>query len=215
MPKKIDMKGLTIGSIFVKEESKERLEGNKSVRWLCVCLECGKEFESSQCNLKNKKIKNCGCCDRQYHSKGGVISHGHYIGDKASPTYQSWRSLRSRVLRKKDKRHETYKHFTIQLDWITSFEAFLRDMGERPEGTTLDRIDNTKGYDKENCRWATITEQNNNKSNNRFLTVRGIKKTHTQWSFHLKKGRSYIGLICYKKGEKEAVKIIDSFLANQ
>ena len=58
-------------------------------------------------------------------------------------------------------------------------------MGERPEGCSIDRIDNTKGYYKENCRWATQREQCRNKSNNVILTYNGLTMCATDWSEYL------------------------------
>jgi hypothetical protein len=64
-------------------------------------------------------------------------------------------------------------------DWFV-FEKFLADMGHAPEGTTLDRIDNSKGYGKENCRWATKKEQANNRCNNLYVTYKGERMTCKQ-----------------------------------
>lgn len=63
-----------------------------------------------------------------------------------------------------------------------NFENFVRDMGERPRGMTLDRIDNDAGYSKENCRWATPKQQMNNTRRNRYITFRGETKTVAQWA---------------------------------
>ncbi len=64
--------------------------------------------------------------------------------------------------------------------WANSFQAFWEDMGPRPEGYTLERTDNSKGYSPENCRWATRTEQANNKRSNRFTTLNGERMTYAQ-----------------------------------
>ena len=63
-----------------------------------------------------------------------------------------------------------------------SYDGFLADMGERPDGKTIDRINNDKGYYKENCRWATKEEQDNNKSTSVLLTLNGETRTQAQWS---------------------------------
>jgi len=65
------------------------------------------------------------------------------------------------------------------------FENFLADMGVRPEGTSLDRIDPNIGYSKDNCRWVTQKEQCRNKRNNRVLTYRGLSQTVTEWAEHI------------------------------
>lgn len=64
--------------------------------------------------------------------------------------------------------------------WKT-FQGFLDDMGERPEGTSLDRIDNEKGYSKENCRWADSKQQQRNRKNNRLFTHNGITMCLSEW----------------------------------
>jgi hypothetical protein len=66
--------------------------------------------------------------------------------------------------------------------WRTDFAAFLADMGEVQPGMTLGRIDNDRGYSKENCRWETMKEQHNNKSSNRILSVNGQSMTLCQWA---------------------------------
>lgn len=73
-----------------------------------------------------------------------------------------------------------YTHLTIDPRWLT-FDAFLEDMGERPEGHTLDRIDNTKGYSKDNCRWATPAMQANNRSTNRIITFAYLQLSAREW----------------------------------
>ena len=77
-------------------------------------------------------------------------------------------------------------------EWAESFEAFLRDMGVRPEGMTLDRVDNDKGYYKENCRWATPKQQAYNRSTNVLIEYNGVKQGIRQWADEL--GVSYLML---------------------
>jgi len=90
--------------------------------------------------------------------------HGHRSNGKCSPTYNSWRMMRTRCLNKNFPRYNDYggRGIWICNEW-EEFTEFLREMGERPEDTTLDRIDNNKGYFKENCKWFTVKTQNLNK----------------------------------------------------
>ena len=70
---------------------------------------------------------------------------------------------------------------TVDSSWL-NFDQFLKDMGPRPEGTSLDRIDNEKGYGPDNCRWATLEKQNNNRRTTRLFTYKGQTLSMVQWS---------------------------------
>lgn len=117
---------------------------------------------------------------------GGVgnYHHGHTgkSGAYMSPTYITWNSMKQRCYNKKHEAHKRYSSITVCDEWKNSFENFLKDMGERPASRTLDRIDNTKGYSKENCRWATLTEQANNTKRNVHLIIDGKRKNLKQLS---------------------------------
>lgn len=99
------------------------------------------------------------------------LSHG------ASTTkeYAVWQTMKARCKNPNNKQFKDYGERGIIVcdEWANSFEAFISDMGKCPQGFALDRIDNNKGYFKENCRWTTISENNRNKRNNRFYDVDG------------------------------------------
>jgi lambda repressor-like predicted transcriptional regulator len=101
-------------------------------------------------------------------------------------TYTSWRSMMFRCFGDDARNSKFYKSrgITVCERWF-SFENFLVDMGERPIGKTLDRIDNDKGYEPTNCRWATKQEQNSNRRGNVLVTHDGKTKTLTDWSKQL------------------------------
>lgn len=123
----------------------------KMAVFLC---ECGKKIVSYKNDVKHGKSKSCGCTK---------TAHGHAA--RRSPEYASWSSMRDRCSANPGTNHyENYvlRGITVCERW-KSFQAFLDDMGSRPAGTTIDRIDVNKGYSKENCRWATKSQQNRNK----------------------------------------------------
>lgn len=106
--------------------------------------------------------------------------HGHSgnqrLGIRPTPTYRSWQSMWRRCTDPSEVAYPRYgaKGITVCARW-TSFANFLRDMGERPKDTTLDRIKNSRGYSPKNCRWATRREQVINSSHVIWITVCGTK----------------------------------------
>jgi hypothetical protein len=107
--------------------------------------------------------------------------HGYRRGPDGlpTPTYYSWREMKRRCTDTKGKAYETYSG-KLSDRW-RSFDAFLEDMGERPEGTTLDRVDGTLGYTKENCRWATWETQMRNRAVTKLSieSAREMRHLHT------------------------------------
>ena len=127
--------------------------------WDC---HCGTRFEAMVSNVVRRHTRSCGC---EQHLGMSRPTHGHFIGDKPSPTYKSWQAMIARCTNPK---HPHYKHYggrgiKICEAWLKSFPAFLADVGERPDGLTLDRKDNEGNYEPGNCRWATVLEQNRNR----------------------------------------------------
>jgi hypothetical protein len=94
-----------------------------------------------------------------------MLTHGHTIGHRYTPTYQTWRNMLARCCNPKCEQYPRYGAVGIKVcaRWRESFDAFLADMGERVSGLTIDRIDRNKGYEPANCRWATATEQSQNR----------------------------------------------------
>ena len=101
--------------------------------------------------------------------------------------YGTWKEMKSRCYNNK---HEHYSYYgqrgiTVCQEWLDDFSNFIRDMGDRPEGYTLDRIDNDKGYSKDNCRWSSKSEQSYNK---KLGNSRGIRKlSNGKWDARISK----------------------------
>lgn len=110
-------------------------------------------------------------------------THGACAGGKNSPMYALWSHMKDRCLNENNTRYKSYggRGITVCERWM-DFQNFLSDMGERPEGMTLDRIDNDKGYSPDNCRWATNKQQQRNKTNNKLITYKGETKTLADWA---------------------------------
>jgi hypothetical protein len=90
------------------------------------------------------------------------MKHGHR--KLRTPTYRSWQAMKERCFNEKSIGYKRYggKGITVCERWKNSFENFLADMGERPEGKTIDRIDHTGNYEPSNCKWSTRKEQARN-----------------------------------------------------
>lgn len=152
--------------------------GDIAKAWLCQC-ECGAEVVVRGAFLRSGKTKSCGCYKRE-RMKAGL---GRKHGMEGSRTYTSWAAMLGRCRNPNDPSYGHYgaRGITVCERW-EHFSNFLTDMGERPSGTTIDRIDSTGGYGPGNCRWATAKEQQNNISSNRRVCYEGSTYTLRQLS---------------------------------
>lgn len=170
-----DHTGARFTRLLVLERIANARNGARGYR--CQC-DCGATINTTAGLLVSGHTKSCGCLKRETKSR---LKHG----GKGTTTYKRWRSMRSRCTNKKDSSYANYgaKGVTVCDRWIHSYENFLADMGECPSETmTLDRIENELGYEPGNCRWATSTEQNRNRSNNRMLTLNGETECIATWA---------------------------------
>jgi hypothetical protein len=115
-----------------------------------------------------------------------TYTHGHNLRGRVSRTYRSWSTMKIRCDNPKDPAYSKYGGRGIIYDpaW-KDFTTFLEDMGERPEGTTLDRKDNNGPYTKDNCRWATHEEQANNRRNTWYVEWQGRTQSVRAWADEL------------------------------
>lgn len=109
--------------------------------------------------------------------------HGHSGTGWMSPIYRTWQAMKRRCLRPRDDRWNDYGGRGIKIceRWLT-FVNFLADMGERPPGTSIDRIDNDGDYCKENCRWATPQQQQDNSRQTKLISFNGETRSVRGWA---------------------------------
>lgn len=170
-----------------------RITKNKPNAYRCIC-ECKNEMFASAGSLVDGSTKSCGCL-RSYLAtirlKEAVTKHGHSRLDpetgtrKVSPTYSSYHAMKARCSNPKNSHYHLYGGRGIKVcdRWKDDFSNFLADMGEKPsQKHSIDRIDNNKGYEPSNCRWATIDVQANNQRKNVFIEIEGERKTIAQWA---------------------------------
>ena len=170
-----NLQGFRFGSLTVLQLGKKQRPTN-GAWWLCLC-DCGIQKNIPATDMVQGKINSCGCEHAERIGRAG-ITHGK----SKSRTYKLWMAMRNRC----DRINQDYSCRGIVYDerW-KSFENFLEDMGEAPEGLSLDRIDCNGNYHKANCRWATRVEQANNTRANVFIEWDGKRQTRSQWEKEL------------------------------
>lgn len=177
MPAKKDLTGQRFGKLIATRDV-----GNQhgSRAWECMC-DCGRTHVATASNLGFGSVRSCGCTHLTPKPK-----HGHARAGAESKTYMVWKQMVQRCTNPANANYHNYggRGISICVTWL-DFVNFLADMGEAPEGRTIERIDNDDGYNKQNCRWATWQEQASNKRNSRHITVFGETKTMSEWARHL------------------------------
>ena len=144
----------------------------KQSLWRCAC-DCGAETTVRGRDLRDGATRSCGCFHREVSAVGaselGKANKTHGMTD--SPEWRSWQAA---VTRTHNPNCDSWRHYggrgiTMSPDWLGSggFERFYAELGPRPDGHSLDRIDNDKGYEPGNCRWATAKQQINNRRTRR------------------------------------------------
>jgi hypothetical protein len=180
----LNLTGKRFGKLTVIEIADPYVKpnGKRVTRWMCKC-DCG-TVKAMVMNVANRRINSsCGCA-RRLTASVKFRKHGEAGPLTKTAEYRAWAAMISRCENRREKTWVDYggRGISVCDRWRNSFETFLSDMGRRPSGTSLDRINNSLGYSPENCRWATFTEQQRNKRNNHFLTFNGESLCISEWT---------------------------------
>lgn len=162
-PRTLDLSGEVFNGLTV-------IDRNSDDRryWNCLCI-CGRIFKTTPQRLRKGSCKSCGCLKVELYKKS-ITMHGACTDGKNTPEYQSYRSMINRCYNKTRSSWRTYGGRGIVVEeqsWLQEspfgFINFIKDMGDRPDDHSLDRIDSNKGYSKDNCRWSTKRLQSYNR----------------------------------------------------
>ena len=175
-PQAQDITGMQYGRLRVIHPVR-RPNGGK-LEWLALC-DCGRYTIQRGTDLRRGLSRSCGCLQRELTSRR---RRQHGMAD--SPEYKTWSDIRNRCQNPNSQRYPQYGARGIEVcsRWQDSFEAFYADMGPRPDGCSLDRVDNNGPYSPENCRWAGAITQANNKRSNLRVRWFGITQTLAEWA---------------------------------
>ena len=176
----VDIAGMTFGQWTAISYA-----GNS--KWLCRCT-CGKEAVVVGATLRNGTSTRCRSCARSENNRTTKIGNKNNVTHGKSKTrlYHIWCGMISRCRNPNDTGYDNYggRGIHVCADWQSDFCAFEKwaiASGYTDE-LSIDRINVDGDYEPDNCRWATVDEQSNDKTTNRFLEFRGERKTLSQWA---------------------------------
>lgn len=172
MEHRLELSNKRFGRLVVVDRSHKGKRGE--IFWLCQC-DCGNTKTVRANQLTRGITKSCGCLHRE------AVTHHGMTG---LPTFKSWESMKQRCLNPNAPDYAAYGGRGIQVceRWVNSFDTFLADIGNRPAGTTLDRIDPNGNYEPSNCRWADHKTQNSNKRITKRYAFNGKEMTTAEIS---------------------------------
>lgn len=159
-----------------------------NAHWNCVC-DCGNQFVTTGKGLRQGSTQSCGCLAKERRAAAtskAKTTHGATKAGRDRRTYRIWTNMKSRCSNPKFDSYKWYGGRGIKVcERWGSYENFVADMGEAPSGMTIDRQDSDGDYGPGNCKWATWTDQQNNRRNNKPLEHNGVTMNQTQWGREL------------------------------
>lgn len=186
-PKAIDITGQRFGRLVARGPVERRDLGYTSyVLWHCDC-DCGGSTRTTSSKVRSGYSSSCGCYSAEQLAEGLISrKHGHARPNLGfSDEYKVWSSMlnRCRLSNEADFKNYAGRGITVCERWAKDFLAFYADMGLRPSPKhSIDRINNDGNYEPGNCRWATSSEQGNNRRVNAIIEAFGRKQTLAQWA---------------------------------
>lgn len=197
MPKPLNLTGQRFGRWNVLEIAPKR---RAVTYWRCVC-DCGDIGEVSIQNLRSKQSTSCGCRTIE-STRRRVTKHGATKNGIETPEYKAWKQAKTRCFSAKNPDFPYYGGRGISMcpEWAGDFAIFFADMGPRPDGYTLDRIDVNGNYAPGNCRWASRYTQSNNTRQCHYVTHLGRRMTLAQLAAHYSVDYTSVRLR-FKKGQ--------------
>jgi hypothetical protein len=177
MPAAIDMVGQVVGRWTVIARGANYKNGD--ARWVCRC-ECGTERLIQGWMLRGRTTGGCVRCGNDAKS-----THGHTKGGRATPMYMTWVGMIARCTNAHHVKYHLYggRGISVCARWLHSFSAFVEDMGTKPsECHSLDRINGDGDYEPGNCRWATLEQQNQNRSTSIMIECGGLRLAVSEWA---------------------------------
>ena len=181
MSKVIEMAGQHYGKLTVMSREPNSIQGK--AMWLCSC-ECGNIKVASRSDIISGKVVSCGCFRAETASRQGLLNATH--GGCNTRLYRIWCGMKQRTSYKKSKAYKNYgdRGVSVCSEWASEYATFEKWAlaNGYTNRLTIDRIDNNGNYTPDNCKWSTYKQQENNRRNNRKITVAGETHTVSEWS---------------------------------
>jgi len=182
---------MKFGRLKIIEDTEEVVtsKGGNKIKTILAECDCGSMKRYRLPNLRSGHTQSCGCLWEEQKHLPRYTTHSM----TKTGTYKSWRAMLDRCYRPETNGYHNYGGRGIKVCPLWhSFDVFLKDMGVRPVGTSLDRIETDKDYEPTNCRWATNKEQAENRRNSIKITFNGKTQSLNDWASELNIPRSTI-----------------------